>query len=421
MGRSIATLDSGCTSVFPASPDAQPPAARPRFAAVFDIVPKGSVPAFAERASNMSTSDPFDIFLVATPGLENVLAEEARAAGFAEARAIAGGVGFSGTWPDVWRANLTLRGATRVLVRVARFRAPHLAQLDKRARKLAWADFLRSDVAVRVEASCTRSRIYHAGAAAQRVSRAISEELGAPVTDDADLRVMVRIEDDLVTVSLDTRGDSLHKRGFKQAVAKAPMRETMAALFLRQMDYDGTQAVLDPMCGGGTFVIEAAEIAAGLMPGRERHFAFERLPSFSPDTFAALRAAGAMRDPGLRFFGSDRDPGAIRMAEENATRAGVIAFTRFTCRDIAELTPPDTEPGLVIINPPYGTRIGNKAPLVALYRSLGSVLKAGFAGWRLGIVTTDADLARATGLKPEPAGPPVLHGGLRVMLWVTGL
>lgn len=364
-------------------------------------------------------TEPFDIFLVCTPGLESVLEAEVRGIGFADARSIAGGVGFAGTWPDIWRANLELRGATRVLARIASFRALHLAQLDKRARKVDWAAFLRKDVPVAVEAACKRSRIYHAGAAAERVSRAIAEELGAPIADDAALRVMVRIENDTVTISIDTSGASLHKRGFKEAVAKAPMRETMASLFLRQLGYDGSQPLLDPMCGAGTFVIEAAEIAAGLKPGRARAFAFELLPGFDADAWHRMRAPAQSPDPGQRFFGSDRDPGAIRMAGENAARAGVSALTRFDCRDIADLVTPETEPGIVVVNPPYGARIGNKAPLVSLYRSLGAALKSGFSGWRIGIVTTDADLARATGLRPEPAGPPVLHGGLRVTLWAA--
>src|SRR5690606_17220919 len=167
-----------------------------------------------------------------------------------------------------------------ILARIASFRAMHLAQLDKRARKLDWPAFLRADVPVQVEASCKRSRIYHAGAAAQRVAKAIAETIGAPIAEDAALRVVVRIEDDLVTISLDTTGESLHKRGFKEAVSKAPMRETMAAMFLRQCGYTGAEPVLDPMCGSGTFPIEAAEIALGLLPGRARAFAFEHLPGF---------------------------------------------------------------------------------------------------------------------------------------------
>uniref|UniRef100_UPI0025D0B55B THUMP domain-containing protein n=1 Tax=uncultured Paracoccus sp. TaxID=189685 RepID=UPI0025D0B55B len=154
----------------------------------------------------------FEIFLVATPGLETPLAAEASDLGW-QPVVQPGGVAITGGWADVWRANLWLRGATRVLARVGSFRALHLAQLDKRARKFPWAQVLRRDVPVRVEATCKASRIYHAGAAAQRIERAIAEELGAPLAADAALVVKVRIEDDLVTVSLDTTGESLHKRG----------------------------------------------------------------------------------------------------------------------------------------------------------------------------------------------------------------
>ncbi|MBB4051790.1 putative N6-adenine-specific DNA methylase [Devosia subaequoris] len=364
---------------------------------------------------------PFDIFLVATPGLEAPLADEARANGFTEAKITDGGVTFSGTWPDVWRANLVLRGATRILARIASFRAMHLAQLDKRARKLPWAEFLRSDIPVHVEASCKRSRIYHAGAAAQRVATAIREELGAPIAEDVALRIMVRIEDDLVTISIDTSGESLHKRGFKEGVAKAPMRETMAAMFLSQCGYTGTEPVLDPMCGSGTFVIEAAEIALGLQPGRARSYAFEQLPGFDAKAWATLRQPAAPTPTALRFFGCDRDPGAIRMASENAARAGVADCTSFTQQSIEDLTPPQGPAGLVIVNPPYGTRVGEKGPLIGLYRTMGTVLKTRFAGWRVGIVTADRQLAQATGLGFEPPLPPVLHGGIRVGLYRAAL
>ena len=367
----------------------------------------------------MTAPVPFEIYLVSTPGLEAPLCDEARAAGF-DAKVVEGGVAFMGRWPDVWRANLELRGATRVLARTGSFRAMHLAQLDKRARKVDWISVLRPDVPVKVEASCKRSRIYHAGAASQRVAKAISEELGAPLAEEAEVRVMVRIEDDLVTISIDTSGESLHKRGFKEGVAKAPMRETMAAMFLRQCGYDGSQTVLDPMCGSGTFIIEAAEIALGLRPGRERRFAFEQLAGFDARAWQAMRAPGPVRASTARFFGSDRDAGAIRMAKENAARAGVTDLVHFEQQSIETLTPPEGPPGIIIVNPPYGTRIGNKAPLLALYRALGTVIRTQFPAWTVGIITTDKDLAKATGLGLELVEPTVLHGGLRVGLWRTG-
>ena len=277
----------------------------------------------------MNDIDEFEIFLAGTPGLEGELLVEAEARGFAGAVRVPGGVTCRGDWPEVMRANLELRGATRVLARIGSFRAMHLAQLDKRARKFPWADILRPDVPVRVEATCAKSRIYHAGAAAKRVEAAIREELGAEISADAELRLKVRIDDDLCAFSIDTSGEPLHKRGHKEAVGKAPMRETLASLFLRQCGYDGVEPVLDPMCGSGTFVIEAAEIAAGLNPGRTRRFAFELLANHDPALWADMRAGGAPITPANRCHGSDRDAGAIRMARANAERAGVDGFTDF--------------------------------------------------------------------------------------------
>lgn len=363
-----------------------------------------------------------EIFLVTHPGLESLLADEARAAGFDVASTVPGGVTLNGGWPEVWRANLSLRGVTRVLARVARFRAMHLAQLDKRARKLPWADWLDPDRPVRVEAACRKSRIYHAKAAAQRIEGAVAETLGAKIRKDAAVVVKLRIDDDLATISIDTSGASLHKRGLKQAVAKAPMRETLASLLLRAARYVPGEAVLDPMCGSGTFPIEAAEIFAGLAPGRARSFAFRDLATFDADAWDSLRARNIVPDPQgpPRFFGSDRDQGAVRMAAGNASRAGVAAVTAFTCLNAADAVPPDGPPGLVVVNPPYGGRIGNKKPLFGLYASLGTTLKQRFSGWRVALITSDAGLARATGLPFDDIGPHIDHGGIRIRLHQTG-
>src|SRR6056297_2741333 len=248
---------------------------------------------------------------------------------------------------------------------------------------------------------------------------ALTETLGVEVRDDAALRLMARIEDDLVTFSLDTSGEPLHRRGYKEAVGKAPMRETLAALFLRQCGYDGSEPVLDPMCGSGTFPIEAAEIATGLWPGRARRFAFEDLAGFDAQAWAAMRQGPAPRETPLRFYGFDRDAGAVRMATENAARAGVGEITQFACQPISALTRPEGPPGLVMINPPYGARIGNRKLLFGLYASLGEVLRREMRGWRVGLVTSDGGLAKSTGLPFLPAGPPVAHGGLKVTLWRT--
>jgi putative N6-adenine-specific DNA methylase len=373
-------------------------------------------------ARYVSGMNDFEIFIVTAPGLESVLCQEVREKAFKESVAVKGGVTIRGAWPDIWRANLELGGATRILVRIAEFRALHLAQLDKRARRVAWGEFLRRDVPFRVEASCKASRIYHAGAAAQRIERAIREELGAPVSGDAEVCVKARIDDDLCTISIDTSGESLHKRGHKEAVSKAPMRETLASLFLRQCGYDGTEPVVDPMCGSGTFVIEAAELAAGLVPGRSRRFAFEQLASFDAAAWRRLRGGAAKpggQNPAIRFHGSDRDAGAVAMSRANAARAGVAELTEFRQATIGDLMTPEGPPGLVIVNPPYGTRIGDRKRLADLYYALGRTLQTRFAGWRVGLITNEEALAKASGLPFAPPAGPVSHGGLRVALYLT--
>lgn len=371
----------------------------------------------------MRNDETFEIFLTVAPGLEQALLDEARELGFVAPKAVPGGVTVQGGWSEVWRANLSLRGAARVLARIGEFRAFHLAQLDKRARKFPWDEVLRADVPVRVEVATNRkSKIYHAGAAAQRVEKAIAETLGAPITRDAAeaaLTVKLRIEDNLCVFSVDTSGEGLHKRGHKSAVGKAPMRENLAALFLRECGYTGSEPVVDPMCGSGTFVIEAAEIAAGMLPGRTRHFAFEQLVSFDPASWENMKQQGVARAVDQVFQGSDRNAGAVEMAAANAERAGVAENTRFLQAAVSDLQRPDGPPGLVIVNPPYGARIGNKKLLFALYGALGQVLKERFSGWRVGIVTSDTALAKATQLPFLPFGPPVAHGGLKIRLYKT--
>lgn len=362
----------------------------------------------------------FEIFLVATPGLEEVLCAEAIEAGFTDAAVIPGGVAFQGSWPDVWRANLVLRGATRVLARIGGFMAFHLAQLDKRSRKFPWAEVLRADVPVKVQVTCKASKIYHAKAAAQRVETALQEEVGITISAEATLVLKVRIHDNEVTFSIDTSGESLHKRGHKEAVGKAPMRENLAALMLRSCGYAGTEPVLDPMCGSGTFVIEAAEIAMGLYPGRSRAFAFQDLASFEANQWEEMKEQ-TPKETALKFSGSDRDAGVIRMSTANAERAGVSHLTQFANHAAGEATPPDGPKGLVMVNPPYGARIGNRKLLYPLYGNLGKTLNERFKGWRVGLVTSEPSLAKATGLPWKPQSPPIAHGGMKIWLWQTGV
>ena len=363
----------------------------------------------------------FEIMLVCAPGLEKVLAAEAAEQRFALAGTKPGGVLLNGTWKDVWRANLNLRGAGAVLARIGTFRVSHLSELDKRARKFPWKDFILRGTSVNVTASCHASRVYHSGAVKARIESALTEEAGALISEDALLEVMVRIDKEQCTISLNTSGTALHKRGYKEAVGKAPMRETMAALFLRQCGFNGNEPVLDPMCGSGTFVIEAAEIACGLAPGRDRQFAFEHLKNFDQETWAELKATQKSRDVASIFMGFDRNAGGIASAKANAERAGVSSITQFQQSAISNLQRPEGSPGLVIVNPPYGGRIGDAQKLRDLYTAFGRVMMEKFAGWRVGVITNEEPLARATKLDFNQISATILHGGLRVRIYQTGM
>ncbi|MGX9856569.1 THUMP domain-containing class I SAM-dependent RNA methyltransferase [Limimaricola variabilis] len=370
-----------------------------------------------------------EIFLQAPPGLEQLLADEAREKGFVDPVTVPGGVTTRGGWDEVWRANLVLRGAGRVTVGLGGFMAFHLAQLDKRSRKFPWQEILHPGEAVRVDAVCRRSKIYHAGAAKQRIEAALTD-FGARIvgpgnedeeeTAEAPLTLRVRIEDNAVAFSVDSSGAPLHRRGTKQFVGKAPMRETLAALMLRACGYRGDQPVYDPMCGSGTFVLEAAAIASGQPAGAARSFAFERLASFDAQRYAALRdALPAPVSTELRFAGSDRDAGAVAGATANAERAGLAESVTFRHAAVSDARPPEGPPGLVMVNPPYGGRIGNKKLLYALHGALGETLRREFRGWRVGLVTSEPGLARATGLPLKAWGPPIPHGGLRITLFTA--
>ena len=372
---------------------------------------------------SMNQSGTFEIFLGTQPGLEDLLLREVIERGFKQAKTVGGGVTIMGDWNDVWRANLTLRGASKVLARIGEFRAFHLAQLDKRSRKFPWGETFSAGHSVKVEVVTNRkSKIYHAGAAIERLERAIHEEFGARIAEsmeDADILIKTRIDDNNVRLSVDTSGVGLHKRGYKQAMGKAPLRETMAALALRGCGYDGNETVIDPMCGSGTFIIEAAEISRNLMAGRNRSFAFEKLASYDAAAVQAIKDNWTPRETVQKFYGSDRNVNVIGFSKANAERAGVLNLCNFAPLPLSKIERPEGPPGLVIVNPPYGARIGKKKDLFALYTSFGDVMRDRFIGWRVGMITSDRKLAEATKLPWEKTGAPIAHGGLKVRLFKT--
>ncbi|GLC24014.1 THUMP domain-containing class I SAM-dependent RNA methyltransferase [Roseisolibacter agri] len=384
---------------------------------------------------------PHAAFAVAAPGLAPLVADELRAIGLRPTAVEEAGVAFAAHDTGVWSANLRLRTASRVLVRLGQFRATDFRELERQARALAWETFVTADVTPRLRVTCRKSRLYHSDAVAGRVADAIAHRVGgrggfasaAETEDEQDAGessdagddalaplIVVRFLHDECTVSVDSSGALLHRRGYRQAVGRAPLRETLAAAMLLAAGYDGSAPFVDPLCGSGTLPIEAALIARDLAPGRHRRFAFERWPNFDAARWAKLLADADTRakpHAPSTIEGSDRDAGAIAAAAQNAVRAGVAADVRFTQRALSSLALSDEQPGWVVANPPYGKRVGESGALRDLWARLGDVLRVVAPGWRVALLGPDPALERQLRLPLSPALR-TTNGGIPVRVLV---
>ncbi|TXI49176.1 MAG: bifunctional 23S rRNA (guanine(2069)-N(7))-methyltransferase RlmK/23S rRNA (guanine(2445)-N(2))-methyltransferase RlmL [Lysobacter sp.] len=366
---------------------------------------------------------PYKFFASCAKGLEYLLVDELLALGCARATAARAGVNVEGTLRDAQRAVLWSRLASRVLWPIAEYDCPDERALYAGAAAIDWSQHLRVGMSLAVDAHVSGPAVTHARYAAQRVKDAIVDTLRGPNgerpsvdLDDPDLRLSLVVRADKsgaskAILSVDLGGGPLHRRGWRRTQGEAPLKETLAAAVLMRggwpalyRDEDG--ALLDPMCGSGTLLIEGALMAADVAPGLSRMGDSLRTPSRwrgfevvqwrslcedaerrARDGLAALRPA---------FFGSDLDPHAIRAARENAARAGVADKIAFDVRDVARLEPVAQARGLIACNPPYDARL---AADPMLYRALGDALQRVAPAWKASLLCGDADLARATGLR----------------------
>ena len=334
-----------------------------------------------------------------------------------------GGIEFSGDLKALYRANLWLRTAGRVLVRLGKFKAAAFSELRKKAASQAWERYLKPGQPVTVRVACHKSRLYHSGAVAERLMGAIEDRLGRPVqrkkvTEKTDgippQLIMARLVHDCCTISLDTSGELLHRRGYRPAGAKAPLRETLAAGMLMACNWDGISPLLDPFCGSGTIAIEAALLAGGIAPGRSRRFAFMDWPDFDSAGWQALLSESPSKNKTPPpIIASDRDAGAIRLARANAERAGIPDSIDFSARPVSAIEPDGT--GWVVTNPPYGLRVGTGKDLRSLYAQFGKVLSEKCPGWQVAILCNNLRLLGQTGLLLD-TGLSLVSGGLTLKL-----
>ena len=364
--------------------------------------------------------DVYRCFAVAAPGIEPVLAREVEAlAGVSAVRAVDGGVEFEGGLDVIYDANLWLRTATRVLVRVGEVDAREFARLRRGCKGLPWAAFVSPRAPLELHVSQTRCRLYHTGAVAETLTLAVDDAVKERAPDEtaAPIGLYARGAGDQWTLSVDSSGELLHKRGWREESAQAPLRETLAAALLLSCGWDPSTPLVDPMCGAGTLVLEAAQLALKIAPGLAREFAFQRWPVFDAARFAARRSeAEGRRLPSLPapIHGSDHDAAAIAAALRNAARAGLGDRVELSQRELAEVEPPSGT-GLVITNPPYGKRVGEARELRGLHQDLGRMLRRKFAGWRAALLLADPRLVHAVGLRPKKQTP-LKNGGLSVRL-----
>jgi putative N6-adenine-specific DNA methylase len=326
-----------------------------------------------------------------------------------------GGIEFEGDLDSLYRLNLHLRSASRVLVRFAEFHAAAFSELLRKAKILPWERYLSPGQPVAIRVTCRQSRLYHQAAVARELAKAIGERLGKPApllkfdeTLETQL-IIARLVNNECTLSIDSSGALLHRRGYRLETAKAPLRETLAAAMLLASGWEAASPLLDPFCGSGTIPIEAALLRSGIPPGVQRRFAFMSWPGFDRAHWESLLSESRSSPlTGLsKILASDRDAGAIEISRANAERAGVAEEIEFSCRAISAVEPVGT--GWVVTNPPYGLRVSSSHDLRNLYAQFGKTLCLKCPSWRVAILCSDLRLLQNTGL------------GLDVSLaWVNG-
>ncbi len=360
----------------------------------------------------MSDRSLHTFFVTCAPGLEALLHEELRGLKLSKLERQVGGVRFEGRLEDAWRANLGSRIAIRVLLRLARFQAPNAEALHAGALDVPWERFLAPDGTFRVDAQSSESALDHSHFVEQRVKDAVADSFRArhglrPSVDleSPDLSIHVHLSKDRCTLSADTSGDSLHKRGWRRYQGRAPLAETLAAALVLDSGWDRRSPMLDPFCGSGTVLVEAALLAAGVPPGSFRRvFGFERWLGHDAAAWRAMvdRARAQARfPPKLVLRGTDADVSAIEGARVNAASAGLEGKIELEVADLSAFEPRRGWNAWIVTNPPYGERVGRGTDLVSLYGKLGSILKDRCAGYHVSVLSGNPALPPAIGIPTE--------------------
>ena len=382
---------------------------------------------FAKRIKRHVIGRVRTYFAVTSPGLEALCLDEMKALGLPveDATTVPGGVEFQGRLVDCYQANLHLRTAARILMRVDEFKATNFKQIENKAGRIPWALFLPSGALPRIKVTTRRCRLYHSDAIGERFLNCISNSgpgvsSGTPPVGSSSQTIYIRGLDDRFTVSIDSSGDHLYKRGLKKHPGQAPLRETIAAAALLMVGYNGQKPLLDPMCGTGTFSLEAAMIATNMPAGGSRQFAFMDWPSFRRKQWKYLKQQAIIGRSGIspQIYASDIDPVACNRLKECLTQHPLSDIIRVSHQDFFDIDPDDLtdRSGLVVINPPYGRRLENRPKSEGLFLDICARLKRKYQGWQVILISPTRRLAQKVPF--ELAKHPISHGGLKPIMMI---
>lgn len=361
-------------------------------------------------------------------GLEPLLAEDIAGAGGSKLQEVPGGVGFAGSWETCYRLNLESRIATRVLWRVGSGAYRSEDDVYRLARKVDWPRLFEVRRSIRVHVTAVKSPLKSLEFITLRVKDAVCDCFRDAVGErpnvaaEPDVRIHLFLTADQTTLYVDTSGEALWQRGHKLAKVAAPLKENLAAGILRLAGWTPGMPLLDPMCGSGTFLLEAVGMALGDAPGLsrdERDFGFARLRNYDAVQWKRLRSEAAARRSAatapVPIFGSDLDDDAVARARQNLAHAGVDDLVTIERADLLGRAAPAAS-GVLVANPPYGERLGEADELAAFYPKLGDALKRNFAGWECWILSADSRLPKLIGLRPKRKIP-LYNGPLECRLY----
>ena len=365
--------------------------------------------------------DNINLIATATFGVEGIVAKELKELGFWDVKIGTGRVDFSGTLKDICRTNIWLRCADRVFLKIAEFKAETFDELFDQTKKLPWSDIIPRDAKFPVaRVSSVKSKLFSKSDCQAIVKKAIVESMKKsyelqylPETGE-DYFIKIELLNDIATLSIDTSGQGLHKRGYRPIGSEAPIKETLAAALIKLSDWNENRALLDPTCGTGTILIEAAMMMKNIAPGGNRRFVSEKWPLIPKELWSDMRDDAYSRektDVDCKIYGSDRDGRVLNTARDIIKLAGMENCIYVQKLPLSEISS-KYDNGTIICNPPYGTRSADREDARKLYKEMGKVFKENFTTWSYYIITPDTDFENLFGTKSNK-NRKLYNGGIK--------